>query len=218
MQIIAEQLRDECARNDHALVHVELVALQPGLVEQVGSGQALLHSPLDVLQQTIDLAVRQVRIGEKVEALQRELQRAHDDERRFLERIGLAMAKRKVGLVEARYRISQHIAKRPQIGLGVDCHFWCCAYASSNSRVRRYTFFSSSRSETAMCSSILWIDAFGGPNSITCEQNVEMKRPSDVPPVVEMSGLRPVTSEMARMIELDRSPGGVMNGRAPSVH
>ena len=71
MQIVAQQFGDERARDDHALVHVKLVALQPCLIQQVGSGQALLDAALDALQQTIDLAMRQIRIGEKVETLQR---------------------------------------------------------------------------------------------------------------------------------------------------
>ncbi len=38
-----------------------------------------------------------------------------------------------------------------------------------------------------MCSSILWMLALTGPNSTTCLQIREMKRPSEVPPVVESS-------------------------------
>ena len=38
-----------------------------------------------------------------------------------------------------------------------------------------------------MCSSILWMLALSGPNSTTCSQMRAMKRPSDVPPVVDSS-------------------------------
>ncbi len=48
-------------------------------------------------------------------------------------------------------------------------------------------FFSGSRLATSTRSSILWIVAFSGPNSTTCGQIFEMKRPSEVPPVVESS-------------------------------
>ena len=39
-----------------------------------------------------------------------------------------------------------------------------------------------------MCSSILWMLALGGPNSITWGQMRAMKRPSEVPPVVVADG------------------------------
>ena len=42
-----------------------------------------------------------------------------------------------------------------------------------------------------MFSSILWMLALTGPNSTTCSQIFEMKRPSEVPPVVESSVATP---------------------------
>jgi hypothetical protein len=47
------------------------------------------------------------------------------------------------------------------------------------------------------CSSILWMVALTGPNSITCGQMREMKRPSLVPPVVDSSVSTPVSARMA---------------------
>ena len=41
-------------------------------------------------------------------------------------------------------------------------------------------------------SSTLWMVALMGPNSSTCGQILAMKRPSEVPPVVESSGFSPV--------------------------
>ena len=69
-----------------------------------------------------------------------------------------------------------------------------------------------------MRSSILWIVALTGPNSMTCGHQVEMKRPSDVPPVVESSGWMPATCAIASPIACDSVPRGVRNGAAPSVH
>ncbi len=78
-------------------------------------------------------------------------------------------------------------------------------------------FLSGSRSATAIRSLIWWIVAFGGPNSITCGQKVAMKRPSEVPPVVDSSGRTPVTCSIAALIAADSAPRGVRNGAAPSV-
>ena len=58
-------------------------------------------------------------------------------------------------------------------------------------------FFSGSMSATRTCSSILWMLALTGPNSITCGQMREMKRPSLVPPVVDSSVSMPVSSRIA---------------------
>jgi hypothetical protein len=43
-----------------------------------------------------------------------------------------------------------------------------------------------------MCSFSLWMLALTGPNSTTSGQISAMKRASEVPPVVESSGVRPV--------------------------
>ncbi len=50
-------------------------------------------------------------------------------------------------------------------------------------------FFSGSMSATSTCSSILWMLALSGPNSTTCGQIFAMKRPSQVPPVVDSTGV-----------------------------
>ena len=41
LEAVADQLREGRARDQHALVHVEGPAGEPGLVEQIGRGQAL---------------------------------------------------------------------------------------------------------------------------------------------------------------------------------
>ena len=58
-------------------------------------------------------------------------------------------------------------------------------------------FFSRSRLATSTHSSILWMLALTGPNSITCGQIFAMKRPSEVPPVVESSAAMPACSRIA---------------------
>ena len=56
-----------------------------------------------------------------------------------------------------------------------------------------------------------------GPNSTTCGQMRAMKRPSEVPPVVDSTGVRPVSSWMARLSAWLRLPGGVRKVSPPSV-
>src|SRR5205814_3430167 len=68
------------------------------------------------------------------------------------------------------------------------------------------------------CSSILWIVAFTGPNSTTCGQIFAMKRPSEVPPVVDSCVDKPVSSRMALDKASLKDPTGVRKGSPPSVH
>ena len=58
-------------------------------------------------------------------------------------------------------------------------------------------FFSTSTPSASVHSSILWIVALTGPNSTTCGQILPMKRPSDVPPVVESVVATPVFASIA---------------------
>src|SRR5882757_9097452 len=67
-------------------------------------------------------------------------------------------------------------------------------------------------------SSILWIVALIGPNSIVSPQMVEMKRPSDVPPVVDRDGVTPQCRSIAAVNAAESAPAGERNGRPPTVH
>jgi hypothetical protein len=78
-------------------------------------------------------------------------------------------------------------------------------------------FFSGSMSATRTCSSILWMLALIGPNSITCGQMREMKRPSLVPPVVESSVSSPVSAADRLLHRATSSPGVVRKGWPPTV-
>ena len=66
-------------------------------------------------------------------------------------------------------------------------------------------------SATGTFSSTLWMVALVGPSSITCGQTWAMKRPSLVPPVVESSVLRPVSSRIASRTA--STTGGTSDGR-----
>ncbi len=70
---------------------------------------------------------------------------------------------------------------------------------------------------SATCSLTLWMVALGGPNSMTCGQICAMKRPSLVPPVVDSSGVTPVSAWMAPLSASLSVPGGVRKVWPPSV-
>src|SRR3546814_4238521 len=63
----------------------------------------------------------------------------------------------------------------------------------------------------ATASSSLCIVALHKPNSTTGHKR-ERKRASDVPPLVDSSGSRPVACVIAAAIMSENSPGGVRNG------
>ena len=77
-----------------------------------------------------------------------------------------------------------------------------------------------SRGKAAMSthSSILWLVALTGPISSNWSQISVMKRPSEVPPVVDSSVSMPPTSRMAAPAASTSGPRPVRKGRAPSVH
>ena len=60
--------------------------------------------------------------------------------------------------------------------------------------------------------------ALTGPNSTTWSQILEMKRPSDVPPVVDSSVSTPAWVRMACASAALSAPGVVRKGSPPSVH
>ena len=57
-QLFAQQFGDEGARHDHALVDIEAVLAEPGLVGQIGGGHALLDAALDHRLHRFGFAVR----------------------------------------------------------------------------------------------------------------------------------------------------------------
>ena len=68
-----------------------------------------------------------------------------------------------------------------------------------------------------MHSSILWMLSLTGPNSISSLQIFLMKRPSEVPPVVESVQAMPACSRIAAARASLSSPGVVRKGSPPSV-
>src|SRR5687768_6420932 len=82
-------------------------------------------------------------------------------------------------------------------------------YARRLRSTLKYMRCRDSRSSTRTHSLTLWIVELTTPNSTTCAPVTAMKRPSEVPPVVESLGGRPVISATARLSASDKGPGGV---------
>ena len=76
---------------------------------------------------------------------------------------------------------------------------------------------SGSMSASATHSSILWLVALTGPISSSCGQISAMKRPSEVPPVVDSSVSMPQISWIAAVAASASGPRLVRKGLAPSV-
>ena len=186
-EAVIEQLSDEGARDDHALVDIERKPLQPGLIQQICGGHALLDAPVDHLQQVVDLRMRQIRVGEELEPLGGSFSVRITMKAGLLEGIGLAVAEGKLRFVEAGHRVTQHIAQRAQLAWASIVH--ALFRRRAGARACRGRCPSAARgSASSMCSLILWMRRVDRTELDHLGADVEMKRPSDVPPVVESSG------------------------------
>lgn len=192
LQPVVEQLADERTRHDHALVDVEAVAVHPRFARQIGGRHALGRASLDHREHGGDFVGQQPRVEERFERVERQVERMQHEIRRFVIGVVRAVTESELRFREARHGVAQQVANGGKRGRHARLR-----QAISCSSTRRYTFFSGSTKRTSICSSILWMLPFGGPNSITCGQMRAMKRPSDVPPVVDSSVVRPVSARIA---------------------
>ena len=161
------------ARHDHAAVDIEGHAVEPGFVQQVGRRDALLDS----------LSIRGARPrrgrAERFRSVSKGKPSAtKDEESGLVARVVGAMAVVQARRLESPLRLLVSAALSVK-GAGRAAYPGRCAAAA---RARR----------ASMCSLILWMLALTGPNSITSGQISTMKRPSEVPPVVDSSASWPV--------------------------
>jgi hypothetical protein len=109
---------DEGARHQHALVDVERIGAQPGLVGDVRRRHPLHRAPLDHRQHLQHFFVQQARVEEGIELVERELEGMQDQVGSFVERLGAAMPEEQLGGVETGDRIAQQVARGAE-GIGV---------------------------------------------------------------------------------------------------
>src|SRR5258706_654092 len=190
-QALAQQFGGVRARDQYPLVDIEPVLTQPRFVRQVCGRDAFVYAPGSDLQQLLAFDVREPRIEERLEMIQRQMQRVQDQVRGLVVRVGRAVPEKKASLGKTRDRVTQPVTNGFEF-LG-DAHRVAGA-SSSRSSMPRYSPASGSRSAMAMRSFSLWMVALTGPSSTTSGQISQMKRPSEVPPLHEISGVTPQTS------------------------
>ncbi len=113
----------------------------------------------------------QRRVGHAVEIVQRQAEAPQHQPRGLVERVGRAVPKANARLVRGGRWCARSARSRSHVQQGLQA---CGGRCSSAARC----------SPASTCSSTLWMLALTGPNSITCGQ-MAMKRPSEVPPVVD---------------------------------
>eukprot|EP00913_Durusdinium_trenchii_P021284 g19997.t1 len=114
-QILAEQdLADMRAGHDHPLVHVKADALDIGMARQIGGWLAGGDAGLDPLGEQTAFGRQQPGIQERIQRIDRQVERIEQEKGRVVARGGGSMAIAEIGGVEARDGIAPIIAQRHQ--------------------------------------------------------------------------------------------------------
>ena len=85
---VRQQLGDERARDEHALVDVEAEFAEPRLVRQIRGRHAFVDAPREQRAELAALGLRQLRIEERLEAIERQMQRVQQQVRSLVVRVG----------------------------------------------------------------------------------------------------------------------------------
>ena len=102
---VGQHFGDEGTGHDHALVHVEGHALQPGLVRQVGCGLAGTDALVDQGQGFVALSIGDGVVGHLVQRIERMAEAPQDQPSSFVKGVGGAVAKSNLGLGQAFSRL-----------------------------------------------------------------------------------------------------------------
>jgi len=109
-EAIAQSLRDVRARDDDALVDVEPELAEPRLVGQVGRRDPIVDPARKQMRQRLALGLRQPRVEERLQAVERKVQCVQQQIRRLVIRVDAAVPERELHLAETRDRVAQPIA------------------------------------------------------------------------------------------------------------
>src|SRR5439155_4905716 len=153
---------------------------------------------------------------ERLQPIQRQMQRVQYQVCGLVVCVAHAVPEEQSHLAETRDGVAQPVADGFEF-LGEGTHH-AASFSSSRSSMPRYSAASGSRSAIAMRSFNLWMVALTGPTSTTSGQTSQMKRPSEVPPLHEISGVIPQTSRTASDATATSLPRGVRYGRPEAVH
>jgi hypothetical protein len=110
-QIIAQQLRDERAWDEHALVDVEAMLPEPGLVHEVGGRFARADPRGDQRFDVCSLLRRHSPVEMRRERIERQLQRVQKEPRRFVAGIRCSVAIRDARGLEPPHDLPQDRAQ-----------------------------------------------------------------------------------------------------------
>ena len=111
-KVFRDQLGDEGAGHDHALVDIEIVGAQPAFLGDVGGRHAVDAAAVDDRHDAGDFRRQQLGVEERFELVERQLQGVQDQIGRFVERFGAAVAEKQLGGIETGNGVAQQVAWR----------------------------------------------------------------------------------------------------------
>ena len=121
-KLFPQQLGNEGARYDHALIHEKIEISQPCLVGEVSGGNFLGGAALDDVQYLLQLCRGKPCIEKRIQPVERKMERVENEISRFIVGRGGAMAEKEPGLVKAAYRETQQVADSLELSSGFVVH------------------------------------------------------------------------------------------------
>ena len=194
-----QQLGDERARNDHALVDVEAELAEPGFVRQIGGRHALVDAAREELRHLRALGLREPRVEERLEAVERQVQRVQQQVGGLVVGVASCRGRRRAAPRRSATRPSaaSRAASRARWRIASSRRAVPRDYAPRSGEQREQEPLQHAAVDARRAArgrrprrarSTLWIVALTGPSSTSSGQMSAMKRPSDVPPVRDSSG------------------------------
>ena len=115
-ETVRQDLGNERARNDDALVDVETELAEPRFARQVRGRDALVDATRQQRRDLPALGMGELRVEERLEPIERQMQRMQQQVSGLVVGAGRAVTEREPGLVEARHRIAEPVAQRFEFG------------------------------------------------------------------------------------------------------
>ena len=134
-ETVGEELGDERAGNQHALVDVETELAEPGLVREIRRRHALVDPAREELLKMRAFGLRQPRIEERLEPVERQRECMEQQIRGLVVGVVRAVPEDEFRLAEPRHGVAQPVAQRFEVVRGRRHHRE--PGNSSCSRIRR---------------------------------------------------------------------------------
>ena len=110
------------AVNDDPLIDVEAVVAEPGLMRDVGRGNAFADAPADDFKHISALAAGQAGVHERFESVDWQVQGMQEEVGRFVPGVVAAVAEKQAGFAKAADRKAHHVAQGGKFVLGLFKH------------------------------------------------------------------------------------------------